>query len=131
VPDFCGMSMEKANLMLSEMKAANNRRRTIHLDSLPQFSLGIHQKPLYTSTSSNTQHQQLYQPLSDNSAITPQPSFSTPVSPKLNPATSRPLSLSHDTSSFQSLSHLFSQNTISETLARASTQLVSLSLAHI
>ncbi|KAI7899788.1 kinase-like domain-containing protein [Cokeromyces recurvatus] len=38
VPDFCGMSMEKANLMLSEMKAAN-RRRTIHADSLSQTDL--------------------------------------------------------------------------------------------
>lgn len=127
VPDFCGMSMEKANLMLSEMKAANNRRRTFHSDSLPQFSSDNHQRPLFASSSSNTQQQQqqlaqTVKPYKQESIISPQSSFSTPVSPKLNPAASRPLSMNHDTSSFQSLTHLFSQqNSISETLSRAGT----------
>lgn len=119
VPDFCGMSMEKANLMLSEMKAANNRRRTFHSDSLTQFSSDNNQKPLFASTSSNTQH------ATDTSIISLQPSFSTPVSPKLNPTSSRPLSLSQDSASFQSLSHVFSQNSISDALSRTGTQLVS------
>ncbi|KAI9246996.1 kinase-like domain-containing protein [Helicostylum pulchrum] len=117
VPDFCGMSMEKANLMLSEMKAANNRRRTFHSDSLTQFSSDNNQKPLFASTSSNTQH------ATDTSIISLQPSFSTPVSPKLNPTSSRPLSLSQDSASFQSLSHVFSQNSISDALSRTGTQL--------
>jgi hypothetical protein len=117
--------MEKANLMLSEMKAANNRRRLGHLDSLTQFSSDDNQKPLFLSTSSNTQHQQLHKPYShENSAILPQSSISTPVSPKLNPAAARPLSFSHDTSSFQSLSHLFSHATINETIAKANAPLV-------
>jgi hypothetical protein len=125
VPYFCGMSMEKANLMLSEMKAANNRRRTYHPDSLSQFSSDSHQKPLFASTSSHTQHQLSHKPYSqDNSIISPQSSISTPISPKLNPASARPLSFSHDTSSFQSLTHLFSQATISETMARANAPLV-------
>ncbi|GAN05515.1 candidate protein kinase C [Mucor ambiguus] len=131
VPDFCGMSMEKANLMLSEMKAANNRRRTFHSDSLPHFSSDNHQRPLFASSSSNTQQQQQqqaqtvkpYKQESNNaSIISPQSSFSTPVSPKINPTASRPLSMNHDTSSFQSLTHLFSQqNSISDTLSRAGT----------
>lgn len=113
--------------MLSEMKAANNRRRTFHSDSLPQFSSDNHQRPLFASSSSNTQQQQqqlaqTVKPYKQESIISPQSSFSTPVSPKLNPAASRPLSMNHDTSSFQSLTHLFSQqNSISETLSRAGT----------
>ncbi|KAI7889297.1 kinase-like domain-containing protein, partial [Mucor mucedo] len=120
VPDFCGMSMEKANLMLSEMKAANNRRRTIHSDSMP-FSLDSNAKPLFASSSSNTQLQQQF--FNDSNIISPQPSFSTPVTPKTQHTPSRPLSLVHDSSSFQSLSHVFSQNSICETLSRNGTQL--------
>lgn len=128
VPDFCGMSMEKANLMLSEMKAANNRRRTFHSDSLPHFSSDNHQKPLFASTSSITQQQQLQQNSKSQSylsvpEVSPQPSFSTPVSPKNNSNLARPLSLSHDPSSFHSLTHLFSQNTISETLSKVGSHL--------
>ncbi|KAI8639933.1 kinase-like domain-containing protein [Parasitella parasitica] len=130
VPDFCGMSMEKANLMLSEMKAANNRRRTFHFDSITDSQ----QRLLFASTSSDTQQQQqqqqqtqainLYKQGSANASliISPQSSFSTPVSPKLSSSASRPLSMNHDTSSFQSLTHLFSQqNSISEALSRAGT----------
>ncbi|KAG2197994.1 hypothetical protein INT47_004961, partial [Mucor saturninus] len=95
VPDFCGMSMEKANLMLSEMKAANNRRRTIHSDSMP-FSLDSNAKPLFASSSSNTQLQQQF--FNDSNIISPQPSFSTPVTPKTQHTPSRPLSLVHDIS---------------------------------
>lgn len=122
VPDFCGMSMEKANLMLSEMKAANNRRRTIHSDSSP-FSLDSNAKPLFASSSSNTQLQQ--QLFNDSNIISPQPSFSTPVTPKTHNTPSRPISLIHDSTSFQSLTHVFSQNSISETLSRTGNQLVS------
>ncbi|CEP16111.1 hypothetical protein [Parasitella parasitica] len=126
VPDFCGMSMEKANLMLSEMKAANNRRRTIHFDSMTDSQ----QRLLFASSSSNTQQQQqtqntsLYKQGSASASliISPQSSFSTPVSPKLTSSASRPLSMIHDTSSFQSLTHLFSQqNSISDALSRAGT----------
>lgn len=109
--------------MLSEMKAANNRRRTFHSDSLPQFSSDNNQKPLFASTSSNTQLKQQY--ANDSNIISPKPSFSTPVSPKLNATLSRPLSLSHDSSSFQSLTHMFSQNSICDAFSRTGTQLVS------
>lgn len=123
--------MEKANLMLSEMKAANNRRRTFHSDSLPHLSSDNHQKPLFASASSITQqHQQQHQKSQSSyllvPEVSPQPSFSTPVSPKNNSNLSRPLSLSHDTSSFHSLTHLFSQNTISETLSKVGSHLVSI-----
>lgn len=116
--------MEKANLMLSEMKAATNRRRTFHSDSLPQFSLDNNQNPLFASSSSNTQLQQQF--FTDSSVISPQPSFSTPVSPKTNNSSSRPLSLIHDSSSLQSLSHVFSQTSICDVLSRTGTQLVSM-----
>lgn len=132
VPDFCGMSMEKANLMLSEMKAANNRRRTFHTDSLQNFALDNHQNPLFTSTSSiTTTVKQQKRPQSaflSPDHISPQPSFSTPVSPKINSSASRPLSMVHDPSSFHSLTHLFSQNSISDTLAKAGSQIVSFSI---
>lgn len=125
VPHFCGMSIEKANLMLSEMKAANNRRRTFHSDSLNLFSSDNHQNPLFASTSSHTQQQLLHKPyFQENSVISLQSSLSTPVSPKLNPAAVRPLSFCQDTSSFQSLSHIFSQATINETITRANAPLV-------
>lgn len=131
VPDFCGMSMEKANLMLSEMKAANNRRRTIYSDTVPQITID---KPLFTSTSSNTQQQQphLYHSSLDSNLISPQASFSTPVSPKLNATTPRPLSFAHDSASFQSLGHIFSQTTISDALSKSgSHQLVSESIVQV
>lgn len=110
------MSMEKANLMLSEMKAANNRRKTIHFDSLPldKSTLSINTRPTL-------------QQLLNNNPISPQASFSTPVSPKTAPVT-RPLSMNQDTSSFQSLTHLFSQNTINEALSKTGTHLVSKTL---
>ncbi|KAI8884754.1 kinase-like protein [Backusella circina FSU 941] len=38
VSHFCGMSMQTANLMLTEMKAANDRRKSFHPDSLLQLT---------------------------------------------------------------------------------------------
>ncbi|KAI8370731.1 kinase-like domain-containing protein [Radiomyces spectabilis] len=99
VPDFCGMSMEKANLMLSEMKAAS-RRRTFHPDSFAQLSLH--------GQSSNMDAGSGIQESSDISGPSPQSSISTPTSPRLNSKYTRPLSLAHDLPSFQSLSGLFS-----------------------
>lgn len=112
--------MEKANLMLSEMKAANNRRKTIHFDSLPS---DISQRPnLSINTRSNIQQ------LLGSGPISPQASFSTPVSPKTAPVT-RPLSMSQDTTSFQSLTHLFSQQAINEALAKTGTHIVSIKVS--
>ncbi|KAI7871614.1 kinase-like domain-containing protein [Spinellus fusiger] len=57
VPDFCGMSMDKANKMLNEMKAANERKLFQLENSIPQPSLSsdsshenscISQSPLST-----------------------------------------------------------------------------------
>ncbi|KAI9474162.1 MAG: kinase-like domain-containing protein [Benjaminiella poitrasii] len=80
VPDFCGMSMEKANLMLSEMKAAN-RRRTIHADT---FLEEQHQHP------QSQQQQQSPLPQQQQQTLT------------------RPLSVHDTVSSFQTLTNLFS-----------------------
>ncbi|KAG1554949.1 hypothetical protein G6F49_007578 [Rhizopus delemar] len=110
VPDFCGMTMEQANLMLSEVKAANNRRRTFHSEELHQSASDNHQKPLFSSPFFNTQASQQ---TSENISL--QPSLSTPVIHKLNALSTRPSSLVYDSNSFQHISHLFgSQNTISE-----------------
>ncbi|KAI8877348.1 kinase-like protein [Backusella circina FSU 941] len=119
VPDFCGMTMEKANLMLSEMKAANNRRRTFHSDSLLQHSADNHQKPFSSSTFLSSSQ-------ISSTIVSPQASISTPVSPKLGPTQSNnSLSFSHDTSSFQTLAHLFNQtgSAIAESLTKTGTQL--------
>lgn len=93
VPDFCGMPMQKANLMLTEVKAANSRRRTFHSDGF-QSTLDNHQRPLFASSFYNTQQtsQQNYV----------QPSLSTPAVNKLNTFSKRPLSLVHDSSSEKS-----------------------------
>ena len=114
------MSMEKANLMLSEMKAANNRRRTFHFDSQTQIPSDIHQKPLFASASSITQQSQRHSllQLPSHSAISPQASFSTPASPKANVNT-RPLSLAHDPSSYHSLTHSFGQVGMNDALTKS------------
>lgn len=104
------MTMEQANLMLSEVKAANNRRRTFHSEELHQSASDNHQKPLFSSPFFNTQASQQ---TSENISL--QPSLSTPVIHKLNALSTRPSSLVYDSNSFQHISHLFgSQNTISE-----------------
>ncbi|KAI8095061.1 kinase-like domain-containing protein [Gilbertella persicaria] len=121
VPDFCGMSMEKANLMLSEMKAANNRRRTFHSESLAQFSMDNHQKPLFASSSSNTQHS--LQKYLQEDTVSPHSSLSTPVLPKSSSTSGRPLSFHHDVTSLQSLTHLFSHHNIHENNNRLSQHL--------
>ncbi|KAF7722694.1 Serine/threonine kinase [Apophysomyces ossiformis] len=87
VPHFCGMSMDKANMILSEMKAAN-RRKTIQLDNLQ------HQLPLAD---------QLEGQLSISSGPSPQASLSTPISSRTTPPTSRPTSLTLETHGFQSI----------------------------
>jgi hypothetical protein len=103
IPDFCGMTMEKANLMISEMKAANNRRRTFHEGSL-QHGLDNHQRPLFSTSLFNTQSSQQQQ--HDNIHL--QSSLSTSAVHKLNPLSSRPLSSVYDSNSFQAITHLFS-----------------------
>jgi hypothetical protein len=120
VPDFCGMTMEKANLMLSEMKAANNRRRTFHSDSLLQHSADNNQKPFSSNTFLSSSQISW-------TNVSPQASISTPVSPKLGPTQSNnSLSFSHDTSSFHTLANLFNQSgsAIPEPSTKMATQLV-------
>ncbi|OBZ84141.1 Protein kinase C-like 1 [Choanephora cucurbitarum] len=114
VPNFCGMSMEKANLMLSEMKAANNRRRTFHSDSLTQSSVDNHQNPLFSPSGSTQTSLKKY--LQEGPA-SPKPSLSTPVSPKMSQS-SRPLSFHHDISS---LTQIFSHNNINDSSNRPNT----------
>ncbi|KAI8969746.1 kinase-like domain-containing protein [Pilobolus umbonatus] len=63
VPDFCGMSMEKANLMLNEMKAANYRRQTIHAGSLQKYSLD---EPMVIQPSKSTPLASKKRPVSYN-----------------------------------------------------------------
>ncbi|KAI8973365.1 hypothetical protein BDF20DRAFT_837315 [Mycotypha africana] len=128
VPDFCGMTMEKANLMLSEMKAAN-KRRTFHSDSLPPFLPDNHQKPLFAfSSSSAANNTQLQSQKKDShqpttSIITPQPSTSTPVSTKVHSNASRSVTVARDQPSFQSLTSTFSQASINDALSRPNTKI--------
>ncbi|KAI9262006.1 kinase-like domain-containing protein [Sporodiniella umbellata] len=104
VPDFCGMTMAKANLMLSEVKAANNRRRTFHFEDLPQSNFENHQKSTLSSPyfSNNTQPSSPY-----HESTVLQSSLSTPIIHKFNSLSGRPSSFVHDGGSFQHISSLF------------------------
>lgn len=110
VPDFCGMTMAKANLMLSEAKAANNRRRTFHSEDLPQSAFDNHQNPLFSSSFFSNTQSPSPSPQSttaqENGPL--QSSLSTPTIHKFNPLSARPSSLIQEGSSFQHISHLFS-----------------------
>ncbi|KAG0183950.1 Serine/threonine kinase [Apophysomyces sp. BC1034] len=99
VPYFCGMSMEKANLMLSEMKAAS-RRKTTQLDGLPQFSLA---GQLEGRLSISSQYSQ-------SSGPSPQASLSTPTSSRTGQSQTRPLSLTLETPIYQSMTAPFTES---------------------
>ncbi|KAI8092460.1 uncharacterized protein BX664DRAFT_378375 [Halteromyces radiatus] len=103
IPDFCGMTMETANLMLSEMRAANNRRS--QLIDLPRNSTTV-------SGQLQIQGQPIREDSFYNNSLASVGEVSLPTSlsampPRSNTAQGRPFSATFDSSSYQSISALF------------------------
>ncbi|KAI8333940.1 hypothetical protein BC941DRAFT_433396 [Chlamydoabsidia padenii] len=99
VPDFCGMTMETANLMLSEMRAANNRRS--QLIDLQRNSAILPGQIQTTGLRDGSFY-------NNSSASGGEVSLPTAMSPRSSASQQgRPFSANFDSPSYQSISALF------------------------
>ncbi|CAO3622555.1 unnamed protein product [Cunninghamella blakesleeana] len=99
VPDFCGMSVEVASLMLNEMRAANHRRSQI-VDVSKLSSELSSSSP--TSTSPTLEQQiQLYKNGHMNHSAT-----TTPMIPSNSLLKNRPFSIAIESTSYQSIPNM-------------------------
>jgi classical protein kinase C/novel protein kinase C epsilon type len=97
--------MKTANLMLNEMKAANDRRKSYHPDSLLQLSRD--------------------NPVSDFPLSTPFRQSMTEFPSQTSHTVHRPLSASLDSNSFQTFSNVITPHPLSEAHNRMSLSMVS------
>ncbi|ORX57055.1 hypothetical protein DM01DRAFT_1334610 [Hesseltinella vesiculosa] len=127
VPDFCGMTMEKANLMLSEMRAASHRRsQLLEMPTLGQSTYGglasISQPHIPRDDS-------FYHNAHASSAEISLPSYLSSSnlrssSPRQTNPPMRPFSVSLESPSYQSLSAIFGGNSNENSVSRRHSQSV-------